>query len=116
MRIFGRIKAGLAIGAQKNLASNLNKVFEILERIEGVGGITISKKGTDWRIANGGTDGGGPDGGEKPEDPCDDHPDGGDGVPIDSSVGSPGWGGAGGGGAPIGGDEGPGLCVGSVPT
>jgi len=60
MRIFGRIKAGFAIGAQKNLASNLNKVFEILERIEGVGGITISKNGTDWRIANGGTDGGGP--------------------------------------------------------
>ena len=59
MRIFDRIKAGLAIGAQKNLASNLNKVFEILERIEGVGGITISKNGTYWRIANGGTDGGG---------------------------------------------------------
>ena len=59
MRIFDRIKAGLAIGAQKNLASNLNKVFEILERIEGAGGITISKNGTDWRIANGGTDGGG---------------------------------------------------------
>ena len=60
MRIFDRIKAGLAIGAQKNLASNLNKVFEILERIEGAGGITISKTGTDWRIANGGgTDGGG---------------------------------------------------------
>ena len=63
MRIFGRIKAGLAIGAQKNLASNLNKVFEILERIEGVGGITISKNGTDWRIANGGTYGGGTNGG-----------------------------------------------------
>ncbi len=63
MRLFNRIKAGLAIGAQKNLASNLNKVFEILERIEGVGGITISKNGTDWRIANGGTDGGGSDGG-----------------------------------------------------
>lgn len=63
MRLFDRIKAGLAIGAQKNLASNLNKVFEILERIEGVGGITISKNGTDWRIANGGTDGGGTDGG-----------------------------------------------------
>ena len=62
MRIFGRIKAGFAIGAQKNLASNLNKVFEILERIEGVGGITISKNGTDWRIANGGTDGGGTNG------------------------------------------------------
>ena len=60
MRIFGRIKAGFAIGAQKNLASNLNKVFEILERIEGVGGITISKNGTDWRIAYGSTDGGGP--------------------------------------------------------
>ncbi len=60
MRIFGRIKSGFAIGAQKNLASDLNKVFEILERIEGVGGITISKNGTDWRIANGGgTDGGG---------------------------------------------------------
>ena len=59
MRIFDRIKAGFAIGAQKNLASNLNKVFEILERIEGVGGITISKNGTDWRIANGGTYGGG---------------------------------------------------------
>jgi hypothetical protein len=59
MRIFGRIKSGLAIGAQKNLASDLNKVFEILERIEGVGGITISKNCTDWRIANGGTDGGG---------------------------------------------------------
>jgi hypothetical protein len=53
---------------------------------------------------------------DEDEDPCDDHPDGGDGVPIDSSVGSPGCGGAGGGGAPIGGDEGPGLCVGSVPT
>ena len=64
MRIFGRIKSGFAIGAQKNLASNLNKVFEILERIEGVGGITISKNGTDWRIANsGGTYGGGTDGG-----------------------------------------------------
>ena len=62
MRLFGRIKAGLAIGAQKNLASNLNKVFEILERIEGVGGITISKNGTDWRIANGGTYGGGTNG------------------------------------------------------
>ncbi len=59
MRIFGRIKSGFAIGAQKNLASDVNKVFEILERIEGVGGITISKNGTDWRIANGGTDGGG---------------------------------------------------------
>ena len=63
MRIFDRIKAGFAIGAQKNLASNLNKVFEILERIEGVGGITISKNGTDWRIANGGIDGGGTNGG-----------------------------------------------------
>ena len=62
MRLFDRIKAGLAIGAQKNLASNLNKVFEILERIEGVGGITISKNGTDWRIANGGTYGGGTNG------------------------------------------------------
>ena len=62
MRLFGRIKSGLAIGAQKNLASNLNKVFEILERIEGVGGITISKNGTNWRIANGGTDGGGTNG------------------------------------------------------
>ena len=63
MRIFGRIKSGFAIGAQKNLASDINKVFEILERIEGVGGITISKNGTDWRIANGGTYGGGTYGG-----------------------------------------------------
>ena len=102
MRIFGRIKSGFAIGAQKNLASNLNKVFEILERIEGVGGITISKKGTDWRIANGGTDGGGPDGGEKPEDPCADHPGGGAGGEIGVGAGGSGGIGGSGGSGPAG--------------
>ena len=46
-----KIKSGLAIGAQKTFAEDLNKVMEILENIEGLGGVTISKNGNTWRIS-----------------------------------------------------------------
>lgn len=46
-----KIKSGLAIGAQKTFAEDLNKVMEILENIEGLGGITIAKNGNMWRIS-----------------------------------------------------------------
>lgn len=46
-----KIKSGLAIGAQKTFAEDLNKVMEILENIEGLGGITIAKNGNTWRIS-----------------------------------------------------------------
>lgn len=61
-----KIKSGLAIGAQKTFAEDFNKVMEILENIEGLGGVTISKNGNTWRIsvtgqltASGGSGGGG---------------------------------------------------------
>ena len=46
-----KIKSGLAIGAQKTFAEDFNKVMEILENIEGLGGVTISKNGNTWRIS-----------------------------------------------------------------
>ena len=46
-----KLKSGLAIGAQKNFAEDFNKVLEILENIDGLGGITIAKNGNMWRIS-----------------------------------------------------------------
>ena len=69
-----KLKKGVSIGAQKSFADDFNKVLEILEHMEGVAGITITKKGTDWRFslsgegqASGGGGGGGgiPDGYEE---------------------------------------------------
>lgn len=62
-----------AIGSQKTFREDFNKVLEILENIEGLGGITIAKNGNMWRIsvtgqltASGGS-GGIPDGYEEEE-------------------------------------------------
>jgi len=45
-----KLKPG-AIGAQPTFREDFNKVMEILENIEGLGGITISKNGNTWRIS-----------------------------------------------------------------
>jgi hypothetical protein len=49
-RLFIRLKKGKAIGAQKGLADSLNKLFEIMENIEGIGGVNIAKDGVDWKV------------------------------------------------------------------
>jgi hypothetical protein len=40
-----------AIGSQKTFREDFNKVLEILENIDGLGGITIAKNGNTWRIS-----------------------------------------------------------------
>jgi len=61
-----KLKTGAAIGAQKTFAEDFNKVLEILEHMEGICGVTLTKKGTDWRfslsgegVSSGGGGGGG---------------------------------------------------------
>lgn len=52
MKLFGRkLKPGLSIGAQKDFAANFNKMMAILENMEGVGGITITKRGEYFRFS-----------------------------------------------------------------
>mgnify|MGYP001459998686 CR=1 FL=1 len=58
-----------AIGAQAGLGDSLQKVIDILDNIEGIGGVKITKEGVDWRvsldataIASGGSGGGIPTG------------------------------------------------------
>jgi hypothetical protein len=52
MNLFGkRLVSGKAIGAQEDLARKLNRVFDILENIEGVGGARVTKDGIDWRVS-----------------------------------------------------------------
>lgn len=52
MKLFGRkLKPGLSIGAQKDFAANFNKMMAILENMEGVGGITITKRGDYFRFS-----------------------------------------------------------------
>lgn len=46
-----KIKKGKAIGAQKGLADDLEKLFSILENLEGIGGIEVKRDGLYWRIA-----------------------------------------------------------------
>lgn len=64
-----KIKKGKAIGAQKGLSDDLEKVFTILENLEGIGGVEIKRDGVFWRIAvtssmagGGGSSGGVPTG------------------------------------------------------
>lgn len=61
-----KLVSGKAVGAQSTLAEDLNKVFEILENIEGIGGVSVTKKGTLWRICMGGDE---PDGDSDPVTP-----------------------------------------------
>lgn len=52
MRFFtSRVQPGAAIGAQRDFAENINRIFDILENIEGVGAVRIEKVGRDWRIS-----------------------------------------------------------------
>lgn len=52
MKFFDRLIEGLSIGGQKNLAKSINKVFDILENLEGapMSGITVTRNGDVWRI------------------------------------------------------------------
>jgi hypothetical protein len=67
MKLFSRkLRPGLSIGAQKDFAANFNKVMAILENMEGVGGITITKRGDYFRFSlTGENDAGMPDGYEE---------------------------------------------------
>ena len=52
MKLFSRkLRPGLSIGAQKDFAANFNKMMAILENMEGVGGITITKRGDYFRFS-----------------------------------------------------------------
>jgi hypothetical protein len=53
MKFFDRLIAGLSIGGQKNLAKSINRVFNILENLEGepLSGISVTRNGDVWRIS-----------------------------------------------------------------
>lgn len=45
-----RMRKGKAVGAQPGFADAFNRVLDILENIDGRGGVEIRKNGIDWRI------------------------------------------------------------------
>ena len=45
-----RMRKGKAVGAQPGFADAFNRVLDILENIDGRGGVEIHKNGIDWRI------------------------------------------------------------------
>jgi hypothetical protein len=45
-----RMRKGKAVGAQPGFADAFNRVIDILENIDGRGGVEIRKNGIDWRI------------------------------------------------------------------
>ena len=45
-----RMRKGKAIGAQPGFADAFNRILDILENIDGRGGVEIRKVGTDWRV------------------------------------------------------------------
>ena len=52
MKFFERLIAGLSIGAQKGFAKSINRLFDIMENLDGApySGIKVKRVGDQWRI------------------------------------------------------------------
>ena len=52
IKYFVRLKEGFAIGAQKGFARSINKLFDIMECLDGApqSGIKVKRVGDQWRI------------------------------------------------------------------